>query len=318
MACPALRLCAAVAAMLLGVAQPALAQGTPPQQLTIFTGPQGGSWYAMGGGLARLYQEAGVRASSEVGGGVSNVVVVGAGRGEMAFTMSAVPPMAAEGVPPFRQKIDNIRAIGTIGPNHVHIVVAADSGVQKVEDLRGRRFASQPVGNVTTEAFKLVLQAAGMTEGDLELTRGGQGYGAAQMKDRRIIGFTATTLAPSPAFLDVAQSLDVRFLPIDGALRERVIQLNPGFRPGALPAGVYRGQAGPVPTVVTDQLIIVREEMPEDEAYWITRTLAQNLAKLRQIHASLATLELAELAQQSGTPFHPGAARYWREAGVLR
>lgn len=265
MARSALHLCAAVAVGLLGFAQPVLAQGKPPPQLTIFTGPQGGSWYAMGGGLARLYQEAGVRASSEVGGGVSNVVVVGAGRGEMGFTMSAVPPMAAEGVPPFRHRIDNIRAIGTIGPNHVHIVVAADSGVQRIQDLRGRRFASQPVGNVTTEAFKLVLQAAGMTEDDLELTRGGQGYGAAQMKDRRIIGFTATTLAPSPAFLDVAQSLDVRFLPIDGALRERVIQLNPGFRSGNLSAGIYRSQTEPVPTLVTDQLIIVRAELPEDE-----------------------------------------------------
>lgn len=308
----------AAALALAALAQPALAQGRPPQQLSIFTGPQGGSWYAMGGGFARIFQEAGVRASSEVGGGVSNVAVVSAGRGELAFTMSAVPPIAAQGAPPFRAPITNIRAIGTIGPNHVHVVVAADSGVATIQDLRGRTFASQPVGNVTTEAFRLLLEAAGVTEEDLDLTRGGQGYGAAQMKDRRIVGFTATTLAPSPAFLDVAQSLEVRFLPIEGALRERMIALNPGFRPADLPAGVYRGQTAPVPTVVTDQLIIVRAEMPEDEAYWIARTLGENLAKLRRIHASLGSLELADLAQRSGVAFHPGAERYWREAGLLR
>ncbi|WP_439579363.1 TAXI family TRAP transporter solute-binding subunit [Elioraea sp.] len=311
-------ICAALAAAMIGLAQPVAAQGKPPQQLTIFTGPQGGSWYAMGGGFARIFQEAGIRASSEVGGGVSNVAVVSAGRGEMAFTMSAVPPLAVRGEAPFRAPITNIRAIGTIGPNHVHIVVAADSGVTSIAELRGKAFASQPVGNVTTEAFRLVLQAAGMREEDLALTRGGQGYGASQMKDRRVVGFTATTLAPSPAFLDVAQSLEVRFLPIDGDLRARMIQLNSGFRPGELPAGLYRGQSAPVPTAVTDQLIIVRAEMAEDEAYWVTRTLAENLAKLRQIHASLGALQLAELGLRTGVDFHPGAERFWREAGVLR
>jgi TRAP transporter TAXI family solute receptor len=296
----------------------AAAQGQAPQQLTIFTGPQGGSWYAMGGGLARIFQEAGVRTSSEVGGGVSNLVVVSNGRGEMGFTMSVVPPAAAQGQAPFRQPITNLRAVGTIGPNHVHVVVAADSGVTSLAELRGRAFASQPVGNVTTEAFRLALQAAGMTEDDLQLTRGGQGYGASQMKDRRIVGFTATTLTPSPAFLDVSQSLDVRFLPIDGDLRSRMRQLNPGFRDGELPAGTYRGQTAAVPTVVTDQLIFVRAEMSEAEGYWIARTLAENLAKLRAIHVSLADLQLADFAQTSGMEFHPGVARYWREAGVLR
>lgn len=312
--------CAGLAAVLAWSALPggAAAQSQPPRQLTIFTGPQGGSWYAMGGGLARIFQEAGVRTSSEVGGGISNLVVVGAGRGEMGFTMSVVPPAAARGQAPFRQPVTNVRALGTIGPNHVHIVVAADSGVRSLADLRGRPFASQPVGNVTTEAFRLALEAAGMKEEDLQLTRGGQGYGASQMKDRRIVGFTATTLTPSPAFLDVAQSLDVRFLPIEGDLRARMRQLNPGFSDGVIPANTYRGQTAAVQTVVTDQLIFLRAEMSDAEAYWIARTLAENLAKLRAIHVSLANLQLADFARTSGMEFHPGVARYWREAGVLR
>jgi TRAP transporter TAXI family solute receptor len=138
------------------------------------------------------------------------------------------------------------------------------------------------------------------------------------MKDRRIIGFTATTLAPSPAFLDVAQSLDVRFLPIDGDLRARMMQLNPGFRAGTLPAGLYRGQETEVQTVLTDQLIFVRAELSDDEAYWVARTMAESLPRLRALHVSLAGLELADFANNGGMEFHPGVARYWREAGVLR
>ena len=73
-----------------------------------------------------------------------------------------------------------------------------------------------------------------------------------------------------------------------------------------------------VQTVLTDQLIFVRAEMSEDEAYWIARTMAENLPRVRALHVSLGKLELADFANNGGMEFHPGVARYWREAGVLR
>ena len=293
------------------------ADGTKPQQVTIFTGPQGGSWYAMGGGFAKLFSDQGVRSNAEVGGGVSNVAVVGQGRGELGFTMSIVPRMAELGQEPFKQKITNVRAIGSLGTNVVHIAVMKDSGVETVADLKGKKFASQPVGNVTTEAFKGVLAANGLKEEDLDLTRGGQGYGAAQMKDRRIVGFTATTLPPSPAFSEVAQSLDVKFLPIADATLKKMQEANPGYSRGFIPAGTYNGQIADVPTAATGMLIVTRAEMSDDEAYWITRTLAEHIADLRKIHSSLSDLTVEEMAKTPGLDLHPGAMRYYKEKGLI-
>ncbi|MGE0724614.1 MAG: TAXI family TRAP transporter solute-binding subunit [Alphaproteobacteria bacterium] len=299
-------------------AAPSIADdGKKPQQVTIFTGPQGGSWYAMGGGFAKLFSDSGVRANAEVGGGISNVAVVSQGRGELGFTMSIVPRVAEEGQEPYKQKITNVRGIAGLGPNLVHIVVAASSGVTTVKDLKGKKFASQPVGNVTTEAFKAVLAANGMSEADLDLTRGGQGYGAAQLKDRRIIGFTATTLPPSPAFSEAAQSVPVVFLPIDDATLAKMRESNPGYTRAVIKAGTYNGQAADVPTASTDLLIITRAETPEPEAYWMTKVLIEKIADLRKIHSSLGDLTPKSMARTPGIALHPGAMRYYKEKGML-
>jgi TRAP transporter TAXI family solute receptor len=296
-------MCAALAIAAPGVQA---ADGAKPQQVTIFTGPQGGSWYAMGGGFAKLFSDQGVRSNAEVGGGVSNVAVVGQGRGELGFTMSIVPRMAERGEAPFKQKITNVRAIGSLGTNVVHIAVMKDAGVETVADL-----------NVTTEAFKGVLAANGLKEEDLDLTRGGQGYGAAQMKDRRIVGFTATTLPPSPAFSEVAQSLDVKFLPIADATLKKMQEANPGYSRGVIPAGTYNGQTEDIPTAATGMLIVTRAEMSDDEAYWITRTLAEHIGDLRKIHSSLSDLTVEEMAKTPGLDLHPGALRYYKEKGLI-
>lgn len=243
--------------------------------------------------------------------------MVSQGRGELGFTMSIVPRMAELGLEPFEAPITNVMGIARLSPNKVHVVVSKDSGITSIQELKGKPFASQPVGNVTTEAFKAVLAANDMKEDDLELTRGGQGYGASQMKDRRVVGFTGTTNVPSPAFADVSQSLEVLFLPLDDETFAKMQEDNPGFVRSVLPAGSYRGQDEDVPTAATDLILITHDRLSDDEAYWITKTLVENLDQVRRIHASLADLTVEGMAQVPGLKLHPGAERYYREAGAL-
>lgn len=297
------------------VAMPAIA-GDKPDQITIFSGRQGGSWYGMGGGLAKIFIDNGVKSSAEVGGGISNVAAVGAGRGELGFSMSIVPRMGRLGMAPFKSKVTNVKAIGQLSANKVHIVVSNASGVNTVADLKGKKFASQPVGNVTTEAFKAVLAAVGLGEDDLQLTRGGQGFGAKEMKDRRIVGFTATTIPPSPAFSDVAQSLDVKFLGIDDKTFEAMKKENPGFVRDSIPANTYRGQTEVVPTASSAMIIVVNEAMSDEHAYWITKTLSENISSMQKIHKAWGSLTVKGFASVSGVELHPGAARYFKEAGA--
>lgn len=305
-----------LAILLFGVAAP-VAAADKPESITIMSGRQGGSWYGMGAGLSRLFIEQGVKTSPEVGGGISNVAMVGAGRAEMGFSMTIVPRMAKLGMAPFKQKVENVYAIAQLAPSVVHIVVSKDSGVTSVKDLKGKTFATQPVGNVTTEAFKAVLAANGLAEGDLELTRGGQGFAAKEMKDRRIIGYTATTSYPSPSFADVSQSLDVTFLSLDDATFAAMQKENPGFSRAVIPAGTYNGQTEDIQTANTAMVIVTSDQISDDHAYFMAKTLGDNIEAMRKIHKSWANLTVKDLANVNGVDLHPGAARYYREAGAI-
>jgi TRAP transporter TAXI family solute receptor len=306
-----------LAVIITGLVGP-VAAAEKPDSLTIMSGRQGGSWYGMGAGLAKIFIEAGVKASPEVGGGISNVAMVGVGRADMGFSMTIVPRMARLGMAPFKQKFENIYAIAQLAPSVVHIVVSEDSGVTSVKDLKGKPFATQPVGNVTTEAFKAVLAVNGLSESDLELTRGGQGFGAKEMKDRRIVGYTATTSPPSPSFADVSQSLKVRFLEIDDETFAAMKKENPGFSRDVIPAGTYNGQDKDIKTANTAMTIVASDNMSEAHAYFIAKTLSENIEQMNKIHKSWSKLTVKDLASVSGVDLHPGAAKYYREVGAIK
>ena len=299
-------------------ATPALAQeAKAPGQLTIFSGPQGGSWYAMGGGMAQLFSEAGVRSSAEVGAGISNVVVVSQGRGELGYTMSIVPAMAAKGEEPFQAPIKNVYGLANLGDNYIQILVRDDTGIEDVSGLKGQKFGSQPVGAVTAVALESVLKAYGLFEGDVEITRGSQSYGANETKDRRIVGYTATSNPPTPSFVEVAETIDSHFLPISDEAFESLKADNSGFVRASIPAGTYRGQDEDVPTASTALILMSSDAMTDDEAYWVTKTLAENIDKLQAMHAGMREITVKDMAQVVGLELHPGARRYYEEVGAL-
>lgn len=287
-----------------------------PSQITILSGPQGGGWYAMAGGLAQFFSNHGVRSTAEVGAGISNVVMVGNHQAELGFSMTVVPPTGRAGDPPFQEPVDNIYGIAAFGDNMVHLLVREDSGIETVADLEGERFASQPIGSVTAESFRMVLEAHDLTEDDLEVTRGSQAFGSNETQDRRIVGYTATSVPPTPSFMEVTETTDARFLEISDEAFDYMAEINPGFVRAEIPAGTYRGQDEPVPTAATSLIVIASDAMTDDEAYWITKTLVENLDEVRNMHNQLSSIEIEDLADVSGVDLHPGAARYYEEAGL--
>jgi TRAP transporter TAXI family solute receptor len=301
------------------LAAPAVIGGAKarPQQVTFLSGPQGSTWYAIGGGLASMFGNVGVRANSEVGGAITNIIQVSRGEVEAGFTFSAALGMAAQGRAPFPAPITNLRGLMTFQVSMVHVLVAHDSGVERVEDLRGRPFASQAPGNLSQVAFADLLGTAGLSESDLRLSRGSQTHGGDGVKDRRFVGVTALSGVPGPMFMDVATSLPVRLLPVSDAQFERLREVNPGYSRMTIPAGTYPGQDELVPTFGTTAVILVHEDMSDDDAYFIIRTIGERLDQFRGMAAANAFLTHEIMSQVKGADLHPGAQRYYREVGVL-
>jgi len=299
------------------VATPSLAQDIP-EQLTLRSGVAGGSWFPIGASMIEILSAAGVRGNAEPGGAAGNLVAIDQGQVELGFTMTMLPALAAEGADPFPQTIDNIAGISVVFPNFAHVMVREDSEVTSLEDLEGKSFASQPIGTGTQIVFSDMLEVVGLTEEDLDVTRGGQGHGADQVRDRQAVGLTATTAAPSGTLTELATGHSIRFLGLDDDQFEAMKEINPGYVRATLPAGTYPGQDEDVAGVGTDTILVVSEDMSEDHAYWITKTLVEGIERLNAAHGSMRNLTPEGMAAVAGVDLHPGARRYYEEAGILQ
>jgi len=290
-----------------------------PQSITIATANPGTPFAIIGAALANMFSKNGVQSNTEQGGGVANPIMVSQGKVTLGWTHTNNAPNFMKGNDPFKEPLTNIRSIGGFNPAATHVLVRADSGVASIKDLKGKPYASQPAGNTSTLALELLLQVNGLSFDDLQITRGGQNFGAQQTQDRRVVGFSATTGYPAAAFLEISQTMDVKFLDISDEELAELQKINEGFQRHVIAANTYRGQTAPIRTMGATSIILVNESMPEEHVYWITKLIGDNVEEFKKTHDSMSELTLEYMASTvTPVPLHPGAERYYREKGVLK
>lgn len=288
-----------------------------PDQITIFTSVSGSSWYGIGAGMADIFAQAGVPSNPELGAGLSNVANVANGRGELGFTLSPAITVARNGQEPFQEPVTNVAVIAALSRSLMHIVVNGDRGIETVGDLSGRPFVTQPPGAITAVMFEEVLGAYGMGVDDLDLSQGSLTVQRDELRDRRSDGMVSVGTFPLGVVEELALSMPIRLLPVSEEAYEALHARMPTVGRGVIPAGSYEGQTDAIDTVTAAMVIIVVADMSEDDAYWITRTLVENIDRVRGLHGSYADLTPAGMADVPGGGLHPGAQRYYREIGVL-
>lgn len=293
-------------------AMPATAEG-----LRFVTSNTGGSFYPIGVAISQILSENGMEAAAEPGGGNSNPISVSQGDADMGFTFAPTFALAMAGEDPFPAPLENIRALAYTHINTTQIAVTEESGITSIDQLEGQPFASQGLSAASATFFRVALGAYGLTEDDLNIVvRGGPAQGANFVRDRNAVGFQATTSMPNGTFTEAFQSVDMTLLPISDEAFDSIVAEYPTFSRAAIPAGTYAGLEEDVPSMSTGAVIVVRDDMDEEMAYQITKTIAENTGKLQGMHAALGPLTPELMASVSGIPLHPGAERYFTEAGL--
>ncbi|MBI4183662.1 MAG: TAXI family TRAP transporter solute-binding subunit [Proteobacteria bacterium] len=309
----------AAAALALGAA-PAGAQ-TKPSQITVLSGSPGGTWYQISAGMAKLMTDKGINTRLEQGGGGANVMNIAAARAEASFGLTMVNYDAVQGTGMFKGKppVKGVMGLNVLFIQVAHTVVSVESGVTGYDQLKGKRVASQPVSNGSTQIFRDTLAAYGLNgEDDLVIvTRGGPEVGANAVKDRQAVGFILTVAPPAAAVMEVAQSLPIRLLPVTDAAFARLSKMNPSYARAVIPAGAYKGVDKDVPTVGDKTVLMTHQGVSADTAYWIVRTIAEALPEINKIHPAVKDLSLKEMPKVPVLPLHPGAAKYYKEVGAM-
>ena len=301
-------------AAVLGAAKPADAK---PEQLTIYGGPLNTSWYVMAGWLATELQKSGIKANSELGGALSNLVQISQGPMNMGITFAAATPMAYAGAKPFTGPTKDFCALQLLQRSAFHALVSESSGIKTASDLKGKKFGGQAVGNLSQLALADFLTINGLSESDLDMAVGGQQFGADGVKDRRFAGFAAMTGYPSPPMMDTSTSVPVKFLPVDDAAFAKVKELNPGYARTEIPAGTYPGQDAAVPTFGTFSILLMNPNSSKEDQMFVTKLVHENWAGLNAAHSSTKWLTPKIAAAVPGVPLCPGAEAYWSSVGAL-
>jgi TRAP transporter TAXI family solute receptor len=296
----------------LAVAAPASAA-----EIKMMTGPQGGSWVPLGGQLKDMWEKAvpGLQVQALPGAGIANVRGVDEGKADVGFgnSISTVDGVHGKGV--FKKPTTNICNVATLYPQYYQLVVPADSGINKISDLKGKAITTQQRGNTGEQITRQLLEVNGLTYKDLKVSFVGYSDSVNQMKDGHAVAFGLGTQVPAGAIMDLAASRPIKLLD-QAASFDGMRKLNPGYTPLTIPKGSYPGQTADVKVVGYATHIFVSCKLPADEVYTMTKTLIDNTKTLASIAKAIGGQKLADLAVDIGVPFHPGAAKYYKEHGI--
>ena len=193
----------------LGAAAIALAFAAPvaAQQIKMMTGPQGGSWYPLGGAIQGIIEKAIPGASVQVlpGAGISNVVGVQTGKAEMGFGNAVSSVDGVNGVEPFKGKQDNVCQVATLYFQYFHAVALADSGVKTMGDAKGKALTTQQKGNTGEQMTRDALKVYGLNYGAMsKVNHGSYTDSVSQLKDGHAQVFTLITTVPASSVMDLA------------------------------------------------------------------------------------------------------------------
>lgn len=294
------------------------------QFFRIGTGGTAGTYYPVGGMIANAVSQPGkiVVTAQASNGSVANVNGIAGGALESGFSQSDVATWAQKGTGIFEGKpnIPGLRMIANLYPESLHIVTKKGSGIKSVADLKGKRVALDEPGSGTLINARLVLAAYGVKEADIKPEYIKPNQAGDKMKDGALDAFFFTGGAPAGAIAELASSGGgIELLPIDGPQAEGLRMASPFFAADAIPAGTYKDVPA-VKTLAVGAQWVTSDKADAETVYQITKALyGENAQKALQAgHAKGKLITLSNAVKGVGIPFHPGAERFYKEAGVLK
>ncbi len=302
------------------LAGPASAQ----QFFRIGTGGTAGTYYPIGGMIANAVSQPGkiVATAQATSGSLGNVNGIVGGAMESGFSQSDVATWAQKGTGIFEGKpnVPGLRMIANLYPESLHIVVKKGSGYKSVADLKGKRVALDEPGSGTLINARLVLAAYGLKESDIRPEYIKPNQAGDKMKDGSLDAFFFTGGAPAGAIAELATSgSGIELLPIDGPQADSLRASSPFFAVDSIAAETYKG-VGAVKTLAVGAQWVTSDKADTETVYQITKSLFSEATQktLAAGHAKGKFITLKNAVQGVGIPYHAGAEKYYREAGVLK
>jgi TRAP transporter TAXI family solute receptor len=285
------------------------------QTFTLATGTDGSEYARFGASLIAAINAVAPAVKlrqRESEGSVENARVLGRGEADYAIIQADVAAAALAGEDVFAKggALANLRAVGGLFPEPVHVVVLADSPIRTIADLRGKRVGIGAPESGTRFDAVAVLDAHGLKLADLAEARAdGSAAAGERLKKRQLDAIFMTTGAPARLLQQLATtSPGVRLLPVADASIHRLLELRPGLMPLRLPANTYPRQPEPIQTVAATALLVTTDSAPETEVARVADLVFTKMPSQSGSNADIVRVSPQTERRGITIPLHEGVA----------
>jgi len=293
--------------------------------LVFSAGPTGGTWTPMAAATAEVIKKRfpEVDVQVEPGAALVNMEKMRNDKADLGWSMTTVLADARAGANTWKGKqTDKPLYVANYYPNVWQVAVPVDSDIRKFTDLKGKAVALPPRGNTSlAEGWELLLKAYGMKLDDLgtksfgSLTENGE-----LIKNRQAVAMGWFTTVPASFVLDVGSARKLRMIPVPEDIIKKMQGFNAGFVRHVVPKGTYTayGFDEDLLTIQSPTILIASSKAPVEAIYKVTKAIIEGREHFGNVTASMKGIAAKEMAQNFGMPYHPGAEKYYREAGLLK
>jgi TRAP transporter TAXI family solute receptor len=315
----------ALAAGLAALAAMSAAHAQQKTELVFSAGPTGGSWTPLGAAVSQVINTRvpDLNVQVEPGAALVNIEKMRNDKADLGWSMTTVMADARGGQGQFAGKpTDKVLYVANFYPNVWQLVVPANSDIKSVKDLKGKPVALPARGNTSLAAgWEYLLKVNGMTLNDL----GPKSYGpvssnAEAMKNRQAVANGWFTVVPASFVLDLGSAMQLRMIGVSDAEFAELLKLNPGFVRHTVKAATYKEQ-GVTEDVLTFQsptVLTASARTSPEVVYKVTKAIIEGRDEFANVVKAMKGITPAEMADNFGMPYHPGAEKYYREAGLLK
>lgn len=292
------------------------------EPLIFSTGTTTGVFYSLGAGISTMWtNELEKRVASQASNGsIENLNLMRKGEANISFTTINIAYEAYNGVGSFEGKqYEDLRLLGNLYPNISHIIVKNDDKYNEISDLKGTSFVFGAAGSATEVESRLVLEAHGITGEDIKANYVGFTEATDLMRNGQVEGVNIYTGVPAAAATELISTVDSKVLNFSPEAIDYLVEQYPWNFAYTIEPNTYDKQPEAIETVGQFSAIVIDESVSEETAYEMTKELWGNLSALEKSY-SIAKQFKPENAVigTADIPLHPGAARYYREIGVIK
>ena len=289
-----------------------------------------GSFWATGGQVCNLVNKSRkkqghtLRCTVEsTAGSVGNLRAIRAGDLDLIMAQSNLQYHSYNGSGPFKKDgaHKDLRFVMSFTTNRQHVVTIKGNGINSIHDLRGKRVNTGNPGSGTEATSYMVLKYFGIDPKkdlalDSKLTSREQ---AKALCDGKIDAFFYPTAVPVAAIEEAANNCDTNILSLKGPELDKLLAERDYFGPVKIPAGSYRGHDKDIDTFGYAATLLTTKDLPEEIGYHLTKAVMNGLEKIKKT-APMFSLLNHKMSATFGkhVPYHPGAARYYKEAGLAK